>query len=257
MKISACIIALNEADRIGEAIRSARECCDEVLVVDGGSTDATADLARESGARVCTRPFDDYSLQKNFATAEARFPWVLSIDADERVSSELAAEIDTIRKSTPDDPGDVSAYAFPRRTYYLGRLIRHAWGDDTKPRLFYRDRARWEGELVHEGLKVDGRIQRLSGLLYHYTYRDISDHVRRMDLYSTRGAQKLARNGSRASLVGYTFLPLWTFFRFYVVNAGFLDGWPGFVISALSSYQVMLKYLKLREICRSTGKPQP
>ncbi|MBI2840566.1 MAG: glycosyltransferase family 2 protein [Acidobacteria bacterium] len=257
MKISACIIALNEADRIGEAIRSVRECCDEVLVVDGGSTDATADLALKNGARVCTRPFDDYSPQKNFAISEARFPWILSIDADERVSPALALEIDAIRKSSLEDTHDVSAYAFPRQTYYLGRLIRHAWGDDTKPRLFHRDRARWEGELVHEGLKVDGRIRRLTKPLYHHTYRDISDHVRRMDLYSTLGAQKLARNGRRASFVGYAFLPLWTFFRFYVLNAGFLDGWPGFVISALSSYQVMLKYLKLREICQRGGDAVP
>lgn len=254
MKITACIIALNEQDRLADAITSARECCDEVVVVDGGSSDGTAQCARECGATVYDRRFDDYTPQKNFANSTAKHDWVLSLDADERVSRELAAEINALRAPNQTGLADVAAYAFPRHTYYLGRLIRHNWYPDVKPRLFHRDRARWTGELVHESLEIRGRVGRLHGPINHFTYRDISDHVRRIDSYSTRAATKMLRAGIRHTFAGYALLPVWTFFRFYILKAGFLDRWPGFVVAALSSWSVMLKYLKLRELLRSSRR---
>jgi len=246
VKITACIIALDEEDRIEGAVESVRGVCDEVIVVDGGSRDGTRDRAKRAGAVVLERAFDDFTPQKNFANSQAAHPWILSLDSDERVSPELAAELNALKSREPES--GIAAYAFPRHTYYLGRLIRHNWYPDIKPRLFRKDRAAWKGEFVHEALTVDGRTERLQGPLRHDTYRDISDHVRRIDLYTSRAAMKMQKQGRRASCAGYVLLPPWTFFRFYVLRAGLLDGWPGFVIAALSSYSVMLKYLKLREM---------
>ncbi|MEW6369157.1 MAG: glycosyltransferase family 2 protein [Acidobacteriota bacterium] len=246
MRISACVITLNEEDRIVHAIESARGVCDEIVVVDGGSTDRTVELARGAGATVYERPFDDFTPQKNFANARAQHPWILSLDADERVSQELADELRRLTAAEPDQ--NIAAFSFPRHTYYLGRLIRHNWYPEIKPRLFRRDCARWAGDFVHEGLKVEGRVERLRGPVLHYTYRDISDQVRRMDFYSGRAAHKMFAAGKRTALFGYTILPVWTFLRFYLIGGGFLDRWPGFVIAAMSAYYVMLKHLKLREM---------
>ncbi len=248
MKISAVIIALNEEDRIREAIKTAQKVCDEVLVVDGGSRDRTAKRASEAGAVVIERPFDDFSAQKNFANSRASYSWILSLDSDERVSPELAEEIEALKKATQEPA--VTAYKFPRHTFYLGRLIRHCWYPDIKPRLFLKARVSWKGELVHEALDIDGPVGSLHGPLFHYSYRDISDHVRRIDFYTSRAARKLLRQGRRRTLIGSTLLPLWAFLRFYIIRFGFLDGWPGFVIAALTSYSVLLKYLKLRELLR-------
>lgn len=246
MKITACLIVLNEQDRITEAVRGAVGICDEVLVVDGGSWDDTVSLAKAAGARVIERPFEDFAPQKNFANEQAGCPWILSLDADERISSDLATEIGDLRRAGV--PEDVAAFAFPRHAYYLGRRIRHSWSDDVKPRLFRAGRARWEGDWVHESLIIDGRVERLKGPLLHYTYRDISDHAKRIDFYSTRAAEKMRAGRHIPTLSKMTILPFWTFFRFFIFKLGFLDGWPGFVIAAMSSYSVLLKYLKLREL---------
>src|SRR5215510_4094507 len=152
--ISATIITLNESDRIAETIRSL-SCCDEVIVVDSGSTDGTREIAARMGARVFTRQWDGYSGQKNFAAEQASHDWILSIDADERLSGELAAEISEWKQKPPA----TAAMSMPRRAYYLGRWIGHSgWYPDRKVRLYDRRRARWKGEAVHESLQVDGAV---------------------------------------------------------------------------------------------------
>ena len=130
MKISACVITLDEQDRIVEAIESARGVCQEIVVVDGGSTDRTVELARGAGATVYERPFDDFTPQKNYANSQAQHPWILSLDADERISQELADEIRRVAEAGPHE--SVAAFSFPRHTYYLGRLIRHNWYPEIK-----------------------------------------------------------------------------------------------------------------------------
>src|SRR5437763_3038332 len=188
--ITATIITFNEEDRIVECLASL-SCCDEVIVVDSGSTDRTRDLAKAKGARVVERPWEGYSKQKNFAAEQARNDWVLSIDADERLSIELADEIVKWKK------GDSSARAFsmPRRVFYLGRWIKHSgWYPDRKVRLYDRRVCRWEGDFVHEWLKVDGAVSAFKGDLIHFSYRDWNDHAARIALYS-----ELAARASRSS----------------------------------------------------------
>jgi glycosyltransferase involved in cell wall biosynthesis len=252
MNITAVIIAQNEQDRIADAVASALAVCDEVLVVDGGSVDATIERAIGAGAQVVTHAFDDFAAQKNFGNQQATHPWILSLDSDERISQALAVELNALKQSEPSP--DVAAFAFPRHTHYLGRVIRHNWYPDVRPRLFRKDRAQWVGDWVHESLRIDGRSARLRGPLLHYSYRDISDHFRKIDVYTSRAAQKIFQEGGRASMRHYALLPHWQFFVYYVVRRGFLDGWPGFVVAALSSYSVALKYLKVRELWRNASR---
>src|SRR5579884_1139826 len=158
-QISAIIITLNEEARIKEAIASLA-CCDEVIIVDSGSRDGTCRLARQIGARVLMREWDGYSKQKNFAASQAEHDWILSIDADERLSAELCAEISDWKNQSPA----VAAMSMPRRAFYLGRWIRHSgWYPDRKIRLYDRRYARWEGDFVHEAMKVDTPVGAFAG----------------------------------------------------------------------------------------------
>ena len=183
--ISATIITLNEEDRIAEALRSL-SCCDEVIVVDSGSTDQTREVARSCGARVIERPWEGYSKQKNFSAEQARNHWILSIDADERLSIELADEIVSWKKQTHSS----AAFSMPRRVFYLGRWINHSgWYPDRKIRLYDRRRCRWEGDFVHESLEVDGRVGAFKGDLLHFPYRDWNDHATRIARYSELGGK--------------------------------------------------------------------
>src|SRR5215467_14348255 len=183
-KISATIITFNEESRIAEAIASLA-CCDEVIVVDSHSTDRTTDIATRLGARVIRHEWQGYSRQKNFAAAQAQNDWILSLDADERVSAELVAEIVRFKSQNPLS----SAIRMPRRAFYLGKWIRHSgWYPDWKVRLYDRRRARWEGDFVHEAMRVDGKVGSLHGDLLHFPYRNLQDHHNRIDHYTRLAA---------------------------------------------------------------------
>lgn len=245
-KISAVLIALDEEARIDPALESLR-WADEVLVVDGGSADRTREVSRAAGARVVERAFSGYVDQKTFALEQASFDWVLSLDADERVSPDLAAQIDSQRRAGFDALG----YRVHRVTYYLDRYIRSTdWYPDRPLRLFHRAHARWAGKYVHESVRVDGPVDTLSGELLHYPYRDIEHHLTKMNRYSTLAARQMYEAGSRGRLWLALAYPPWIFFRNYVLRRGFRDGRAGLVVSALNSFYVMSKHLKLWEIER-------
>jgi len=255
MKISAVIITLDEEDRLPDALASLAGVVDEVVVVDSYSRDGTAAVAEKAGARVVQNRFEDYGQQKNFALAQAAHEWVLNIDADERLSPELRQAIVGLKEKGAA-PG-TSALAIQRRTWYLGRWIRHSgWTPDRKIRLFRKSASSWQGR-VHERLNVDGAVASLPGALLHFTYRDIGDHLRRIDRYSTLQAVQIAAQGQRALLARALFLPPFTFARHYLAKLGFLDGFPGLVISLLSSWATALKYLKARETNRSRDENPP
>lgn len=245
--LSVCVITRDEEDRIGDCLASVA-WADERIVVDSGSTDRTAAVAREHGARVIERPWPGYPAQKNFALGEAVSDWVLSLDADERVSPELA---DELRAFLAAPPAGVVAASVPRLTRYLGRWIRRGgWYPDRKVRLARRGAARWEGGDLHERLVPDGPTARLRGDLLHHTYRDVADHLRRIDRYSTEAARGLHARGTgrAAAAAGLVLKPPAKFLAMYVLKGGFLEGMPGFIVAALGGYYVFLRYAKLWEL---------
>jgi glycosyltransferase involved in cell wall biosynthesis len=248
--LAVCVITRDEEDRIGDCLDSVG-FADDVLVVDSGSTDRTVEIARAKGARVIVRDWPGYAAQKNFAAEQVGADWVLSIDADERVTPELAKEI---RDATASAPEAVAGCSMPRRTWYLGRWIRHGgWYPDRKVRLVRRGRGRWEGEHVHERLVVAGPTRELRGDLLHYTYRDIGDHLRTMDRFTTEAARGMRARGAGGAVAGMLVGPPAKFLKMYVLKAGFLDGLPGFVVAVLGSVSVFLKHAKRWERQRAAG----
>ncbi len=244
MKISATIITCNEERNIARAIESLR-CCDEILVVDSGSTDRTVEIAEKLNARVIESPWPGYSKQKNLAAAQAANDWILSLDADEALSEALEGEIWQLRKNGPE----FDAYTMPRMAQYLGRWILHSgWYPDRKVRLYHRSKATWVGEFVHETVKVDGGVGHLKSNILHYTCESLSEHLRTIDRYTTLAAQEVA---ARREVIGWPKLicePGWTFFRTYVLQLGMLDGLEGLMIANMAALYTFLKYAKARNM---------
>lgn len=244
MKISAAIITFNEERNIARVIESLR-CCDEILVLDSGSNDRTAEIAKKLGARVEEASWHGYAAQKNIAAELATHDWILSLDADESLSEALEAEIWHIKKNGPVFDG----YTMPRLAQYLGRWILHSgWYPDRKVRLFDRRKAKWVGEFVHESVKVDGRVGHLKSNLLHFTCNSLSEHLRSMDSYTTLAAQEMVSRGEVANLARLLIDPPWTFLRTYVIKLGFLDGAEGLAIAYMAAFYNLVKYFKARHM---------
>lgn len=251
--LSACIITFNEEDRIAECIRSV-EWCDEVLVVDSHSTDRTREIAARCGARVIERDWPGHVAQKEFAIRAARHNWVLCIDADERVSPQLREEILALRDG--GFPG--AGWRMPRLSCYLGRWIRHGtWYPDLCLRLFDRRRGRWGGQDPHDRVELDGKPGRLSSHLLHYPYRNLAEHLRTIDNYTTIMARGLHQRGRRARSLDLALRPAVRFLRFYVLRGGFLEGWRGLLLAYLAAHYVRLKYAKLLVMQREPAQAGP
>lgn len=255
MKISAVIITFNEEANIEAALRSLEGVADEVVVVDSCSADRTVKIAKSRGARVFERAWTNYADQKNYANQQAAQPWILSLDADERLSPGLRAEILALKES--GDPS-CAGFAMPRLVFYLGRWIRHCgWYPDRKVRLFRREAARWEGEYVHETLDISGEVRRLRSPIHHFTYRSIGDHLTRLNAFADLGAQKLYAQGRKCRWTHLVVLPASRFFKSYILKRGFLDGFAGLVVSVLNGYSIFVRYAKLREIWKKGERIEP
>ena len=242
IKISAAIITFNEERNIARAIESLR-CCDEIVVVDSGSTDRTVELAAKLGARVVEHPWPGYAMQKNLAAREANYDWVLSIDADEALSEALEGEIWQLKKSGPR----YDAYTMPRMAQYLGRWILHSgWYPDRTVRLYDRRKARWAGDYVHESVTVDGTVGHLDSNLLHFTCGSLSEHLKSMDRYTTLAAEQLIAQGTHAGWRHLILDPPWTFVRSYILQRGFLDGLEGLSIAYMAALYNFVKYAKTR-----------
>lgn len=241
--LSACIITFNEADRIGACLDSL-SFCDEIVVVDSFSTDATREIAHARGARVIERAWPGYRAQKQFALEACTHDWVLSLDADEVASPALRDEIEALRTRGFD--GDAAGYSMPRCTEYFGRMIRRgAWYPDRKLRLVDRRRARWGGREIHEKMVADGAVKKLAGELLHYSYRDLADQIARLERYAELMARALHAEGKRARWWHLLLSPAWRGFRDLVLKRGLLDGWRGFAIATIEMNYVRQKFLKL------------
>jgi glycosyltransferase involved in cell wall biosynthesis len=237
--ISAIVITKNEAAKLGDCLDSLA-FCNEIVVVDSGSEDATVAIAEEKGARVVAHAWVGYGPQKNFALSLATGDWVLSIDADERVSAELAQQIKAAVAS-----GDADAYEMPRLSSFCGRVMhRSGWYPDYVLRLFRRTRACFSDDIVHERLVCDGRIGRLSADLIHVPVLKLEDALARMDRYSTLGAEKMVASGRRVSFMSGITHGVWTFIRVYILRFGFLDGREGFLLAVANAEGSYYRYMK-------------
>ena len=239
MRLSVIIIAQDEAANIAACLDSV-SFADERIVVDGGSRDDTMTIAEDKGARVVTQPFAGFGAQKNFVLSLANGDWVLSIDADERVSPALAAELErAMQEGGPD------GYEMPRLSSFCGRPMRHSgWYPDYILRLFRRGRACFSDDVVHERVICDGTVARLTEPLLHFPVIRLEDALSRMDRYSTANAEKLVASGRRVWFVTGILRGLYTFFSTYVLRAGFLDGREGFLLAVANAQGTFYKYMK-------------
>ena len=244
MKLTVTVITHNEAANIGAALESV-SWADEIIVVDSHSTDATVAIAKARATRVEVREWAGYSAQKNLAADLASNDWILSLDADERVTPALAAEIQDLMKRGPDAKG----YRVSRVTWYLGRWLHSTdWYPDYQLRLYDRRCGRWNGRRVHESFELQGTPGRLRHHLEHFAYRDVSDHVTSIDHYTTLQAEQWVEEGRRTNALEIAVHPPVAFLRNYILRLGFKDGAAGLLVSALNSYYVFLKLLKLWEL---------
>lgn len=248
LPISLVVITLNEENNIERCLKSVPWASD-VVVLDSGSKDKTVDLAKNLGARTFVEDFKGFREQKQRATDLAKFDWIISLDADEALSPELAGQIQNLLKNPMNSVG---GYEVPRISFHLGRWISHGgWYPDYQLRFFNRKACKWIGGHVHE--KVSGEnIKRLSSPIQHWVFTSLADQVDTNNEYSSKGAVDLFEKGQRFSLFKLIFKPISKFLETYLWKLGLLDGLPGFIISVGASYSIFLKYAKLWELGRKT-----
>lgn len=241
--LTVIVPTFNEERNLPDCLASA-DFADEILVMDSFSTDRTLEIARERGARIVQHEYENSAAQKNRAIPLASHPWVLIVDADERVTPELRAEI--LRElEAPRAEG----YVIPRRNHFLGRRVRFSgWRNDKCLRLFLRDRGRYQDRNVHADVELDGRVARLRGALEHHTFESFDRYMRKFDRYTAWAARDRAKRTPEVGFRHLALRPAARFLRQYVFKLGFLDGRTGLVISGLAAFSVFMKYARLWEI---------
>lgn len=246
VQLSVVIITFNEQHNIGRCIDSVAGIADEIIILDSFSTDNTAALARSKGAVVHQQSFAGYVEQKNKALALASCTHVLCLDADEAVDAQLKASIIQAKEQFVH-----TGYTMNRCTQYCGRFIRHgSWYPDKKLRLFRKDAGAWGGDNPHDkvALMTGSTVQHLKGDILHYSYHTIEEHVAQNNKFSSISAEALYARGKKTNGLKIFFKPLWAFIHGYILKAGFLDGFYGFVIAINVAHLTFLKYTKLNQL---------
>ncbi len=253
LPVSAYIITKDNIRTIRRALASVAQWTDEIVAVDSGSTDGTLEILRECTGRVYRREWPGFREQYHYAQDLTKNRWVIFIDADEEVSEELADEIGALFKDT--GPA-LDGYITHRKSFYLGRLIKHGgWYPDYEIRLYRKDKATWEGGL-HAKVHVDGKVGVLKHYFLHYSYKDISDQIRKVDIYSSVAAVDMKGENKTAGVIKLFLNPPYRFVRDYFLRLGFLDGVPGLIIAVTTAYYVFIKYAKLWELTNVVGRNQ-
>ena len=248
MSVSVIIITRNEEANIARCLASV-SWADEIVVVDSGSSDRTVEIARGFTPLVFSEAWRGFGPQKALALSRATRDWVLSLDADEWVTDELAAELHAIAAA----PAAAEAYRLPRRSSFCGRFLKHSgWWPDYVIRFFRRGAAEFSADLVHERLIVKGRTATLQHPLLHESHRSPEHALEKINLYSTLAAREMHAQGRRASLVAATVKALWAFFATYVLRAGFLDGREGFLVAVATAEGTFYRYVKLVYLGKET-----
>lgn len=243
MKISASVIVYNEEANIRELCESIK-WVDEIVIVDSFSSDRTREIAAEFTDKIYEYEFKGYKDKHEFADSKTTGDWILWMDADERVTPELRSEIEALkeREILPD------GFEMPRRTWFAGRWIKHSgWYPDYQMRLYRKEASFWGGVAPHETARVNGKVERLSGHILHYTKKDLSEYHRTVDSYTTLASKALFEQGRKATTANLFYSSIAGFLRSYIVKQGFRDGIQGLIIAMFTAYGVFLKYAKLWE----------
>ena len=248
VKISACIITFNEEKNIAGAIESV-SWADEILIVDSNSTDDTREIAKNLGAKVILQPWLGFSKQKQLAVDKAQYEWIFSLDADERVSENLANEILRLKNQPENKIAD--GYKLPRLSFYMNRPIRHSgWYPDWQLRFFKRTKGNWKNVLIHESVEMQNNslVERLKGDLLHYSVENAAYHHRLIgERYAPLAAEQMFERGKKTSPFKVATAGFSAFIQNYFLKAGFLDGFPGFCIARFAAHHAFLKHLLLWE----------
>jgi glycosyltransferase involved in cell wall biosynthesis len=250
-KVSAVIITLNEEKNIKKCLETVK-WADEIVVVDAFSKDGTEKICRQYTDRVYKNEFKGFSSQKNYALGKAENDWVFFIDADERVTPELKAQLDAVRQGAASA---VAGYRIPRKNYFFGKWVKHGGlYPDLSVRFFKKSKGRFRDTLVHESVVVDGETGCIGAPLLHYTYEDKNDFINRARFYASLWTREMRGQGRKAGLQGLLLNPLFTFLKMYFFKAGFLDGKNGFTVCCLYAYYTFLKYSGLRGLSSKKGE---
>lgn len=249
VKISAVIIAFNEEEKIADAIDSLK-WADEILLVDSESEDRTTEIAKALGAKIITQKWLGFSKQKQLAVDGAENDWIFSLDADEVVSEKLRDEILKLK----DSKNLADGYKIPRLSFYMNRPIKHGgWYPDWQIRFFNRQKGKWKDVLIHESVEVDGRIEKLSGDILHYSVEDAAHHHRMIgERYAPLAAEQMFARGRKTSALKIATAGATAFLQTYILKGGFLDGLAGFTIARFAAHHAFLKHLMLWE--KQTGQ---
>lgn len=258
LPLSVAVITKNEVSRLAACLASVSGLADEVVVLDSGSVDSTVALAESMGAKVLVTDWPGFGVQKNRAVAACRNDWVLCLDADERLSPELAANIRALFAATPEQRPPLVAYRFARCNHFLGRYLRHGEGyPDWSLRLFDRRAARWSEDPVHETVRADGPVGRLAGDLIHDSADRLENYLAKQNRYTSLAAQGAPRQAVAGLALRMITSPLLRFVKFYFLRRGFLDGVPGLIHILIGCFNSFSKYAKRIERRINVADSQP
>jgi glycosyltransferase involved in cell wall biosynthesis len=246
-RLSICIVAQNEAHNLVRVLQSVQSVADEIVIVDGGSTDGTLQIAQRFGCKIFHRPFTNHADQKNYAASVASNNWIFLLDADEELSAELSESVKKWKQAVPQ----FDVHEVARLTWYLGAWIHHSrWYPDWQRRIYDRNKASFSGA-IHSALRYKGKIGRLHGDLLHYTIRNYAEHEAKLDRYSTAIAQEMFDQGRRNWRGAMWFATPWSWVRHFFLGAGFLDGYRGALIAQMAARGVRQKFAKLGKLAEA------
>ncbi len=241
INLTAIITTFNEEHNIEDVIKSV-EFANEILVVDSFSTDNTTQIAKSMGATVIEHEYINGATQKNWIIPQARNPWIILLDADERITAKLRTEITEILKTDPKESG----FWIYRTFHFMGKLIKHSgWQNDKVIRLFKRDLCRYNNLNVHEEIVTEGPVGFLKNKIEHNSYRSMDEYISKINRYASLQAIDYDSRVKRITIYHLVFKPFYRFLKHYIIQAGFMDGFPGFTISVVSAYAVRMRYIKL------------
>ena len=255
VKISVVIITLNEEKNIERCLLSVSNIADDIVVVDSYSTDNTEDICRKHGVRFVQHKFEGHIEQKNWAITQSKYPYILSLDADEAISEELGMDIIQIKSDWKYD-----GYIMKRLNYFCGKWIRHCgWYPDKKLRLWDSRKGKWEGINPHDKfvLVKGSSTSQLKGNILHYSFYSISQHLNQIDKFSGIKAHAEFDMGRRSNIFKIVFIPMFKFFMNYIIRLGFLDGYYGFIVCKNSAFYAYIRYVKLKQLQNNKTKSDP